>query len=449
MEVLDEILADWQACHPAGAVLSAERLGAALERASARAGDAAVGAQAKEDALALLQPSGPDGPPPFELLLRAERGAVHFVRFWHAMHEVFLRLRPPCDQDDEPLADEVSTFRDVFLRRFDHSGAGWRWLSELVEGARGMSADAAAWAPLEDGARQVAAEVRRKPSARPALQLDEVSALVLPWLQDLVEDYRRGSRGAKIFCVLDVTRCKRQDACLHLGRCGWDVELALQSLFADAACRQGSPASSAWSSGGAKLRKGEVECPICAVPYAEGFKSVMTHCCFQVLCRACHGRLTDASHRLSCPFCRGVSLVPEELQDGRPPRKPREARGHGVRAVARGVVGDLVQAFRDTRPLLPPSPAHVPAAASSSRAPAPPRQGQAAPGPARPVRRRAPSQQTPPAACSSLPASAGEGRSREGPADRGWWEERARGFAPACLFCSLYLVLSLCGVVPR
>jgi hypothetical protein len=65
-----------------------------------------------------------------------------------------------------------------------------------------------------------------------------------------------------------------------------------------------SEAEKSWSSGGAKLRRNEVECPICVVPYEQGYKPVMTQCCFQVMCSECLCRLTDSRGQLACPFCR-------------------------------------------------------------------------------------------------------------------------------------------------
>jgi len=425
MDVLDKILADWQACGPAGVALPAARLHLAEERAAACTLCEPVPAAALEDARALLAPGGgAGGSSAFVRLLCGGRGGslegevVHFVRFWQALHEVWRRLRQAGNTDEEPLAEEVSTFRDVFLRRFDHGGASWEWLCELAAASRNMSADDTAWAPLQAAMRQVADDVRCKPGPEAALQLDEVSALLIPWLQELVEDYCRGSRSAKIYCVLDVAGCQRQEACRHLGRSGWDVELALQSFYAVAASHQGSPSTgSAWSSGGAKLRKGEVDCPICMVPYAEGFRSVMTHCCFQVLCLACHRRLTDSNRRLSCPFCRGVSHVPEGLM------------------VASG----------EASPGITPRP---PAAAAGGQRP-PPVAAPPAHGPAR--RRTAPEGAAPTPTLPRAACGGGTSRTRAaggpvGTAGQQYrWEERARALLPACLLCSFYMVLSLCG----
>ncbi|OLP95673.1 hypothetical protein AK812_SmicGene22188 [Symbiodinium microadriaticum] len=141
------------------------------------------------------------------------------------------------------------------------------------------------------------------------LALDELSTLILPWLQELVEDYRRGNRSSKIFCVKDVAGCRIRDACIHLGRNNWDMEAALQSFYTSAETSKKAkpkPVASSWSTGGAKLKKSEVDCPICAETYTAGNAAVMTHCCFQVFCERCRQRVTDTEGRLNCPFCRGA-----------------------------------------------------------------------------------------------------------------------------------------------
>ncbi|CAE7279794.1 unnamed protein product [Symbiodinium pilosum] len=146
------------------------------------------------------------------------------------------------------------------------------------------------------------------------LAMDELSTLILPWLQELVEDYSRGSRSTKIFCVKDVAGCRVRDACIHLCRSDWDVEAALQSFYSSVESGkkvEAKPkAAASWSTRGAKLKKNEVDCPICAETYTAGNASVMTHCCFQVFCERCRQRVTDEAGRLNCPFCRGADGLP-------------------------------------------------------------------------------------------------------------------------------------------
>jgi len=109
------------------------------------------------------------------------------------------------------------------------------------------------------------------------------------------------------FC--DVGACERHMACLHLGKEQWDVEAALRSFYSDSCPR--AVASTSWSSRGAKLRKEEVECPICATEYTGQRQPVETTCCFQVLCPRCRERLTTEGV-FSCPFCRITARVSKE-----------------------------------------------------------------------------------------------------------------------------------------
>eukprot|EP00930_Biecheleria_cincta_P095183 TRINITY_DN87192_c0_g1_i1.p1 TRINITY_DN87192_c0_g1~~TRINITY_DN87192_c0_g1_i1.p1 ORF type:complete len:396 (-),score=66.79 TRINITY_DN87192_c0_g1_i1:88-1275(-) len=319
MDVVDSILNDWQSCRPSGSVLAEGQLAEVRRCLAARAKDEGAGnttAKAVQNLENLL-------------LERSESSqVVHFLRFWQTMHEVSQRLQDEAVDRlscEEPFAVEVAAFRNLLLCHFDknrNEGVSCRWLEEQVQKKREESADEASWAPLQEAVQQVRAVSRQEqrmwwpgqPSVK--LRLDELSALLLPWLQEAVEDYCRGSRSAQIFCVRDVAGCSRRDACLYLGRSGWDVEAALQRFFV--ASSEHLEGESAWSSGGAKLRKNEVDCPICAVSYAEGFKAVETKCCFQVLCGKCHSRLTDSNGDFACPFCRGANGLPchDELSEG-------------------------------------------------------------------------------------------------------------------------------------
>eukprot|EP00435_Cladocopium_sp_Y103_P076093 s5_g76.t1 len=143
---------------------------------------------------------------------------------------------------------------------------------------------------------------------------------------ELVEDYSRGSRSAKIFCVKDVAGCRCRDACLYLSKNDWDVEAALQSFYEAPTKVVEAVKPAAWSSGGAKLRRKEVDCPICVDSYTAGNKAIMTKCCFQVLCAKCHARLTDSTGRLSCPFCRGADGLERLDVEESPPRLSRYRR---------------------------------------------------------------------------------------------------------------------------
>lgn len=333
MQVIDNILVEWRACRPRGVVLPIARLQVVLDRAEAQVRKASSSHSARQDAYALLQGS----PSPLALLLcgggQCGDEFIHFICFWQGLHELWRRLRQEDELDDEPIAEEVATFRDVLLRHFANGGVASAWLAEWAAAARNMSGDESAWDAVEAAIVQVASVTKKDSRSEAPLQLDELSALLFAWLQELVEDYCHGSRSAKIFCVQEVAGCRRHDACLQLSRNAWDVEAAIHHICAGEPARQnkltGVPGTPAWSSGGAKLRRGELDCPICTVPYAEGSIAIMTHCCFQVLCLACHGRLTDARGCLSCPFCRGVSQVPCNAHDN----AQEESQNPGLAAV--------------------------------------------------------------------------------------------------------------------
>ncbi|CAJ1450002.1 unnamed protein product, partial [Effrenium voratum] len=234
----------------------------------------------------------------------AGEGVVPFLLFWKVLEERDAAV------DEAPMAAELRGLRQALLGRLDRNGGtvSSNFLLEAVRRAHRKSADPTAWRPLKEVVANVAAAETSTAGwwGQHSLKLapDELSSLLLPWLQELVEDYCRGSRSAKIFCVKDVAGVRVRDACLHLCRNEWDVEAALQSFF-DASKKVGKEALS-WSSGGAKLRQNERDCPICVEKYSTGNKSIMTKCCFQVLCERCHQRLTDSTGRLSCPFCRGA-----------------------------------------------------------------------------------------------------------------------------------------------
>merc|ERR1712232_1413911 len=121
-----------------------------------------------------------------------------------------------------------------------------------------MSADRPSWASLEDvAARTTGASTSAGALTLPAIPcekqvpLEIVSTLLLVWLGELTEDYLRGSKSSKIQSMIDVLRCTRHNACVHLGASGWDIESALRSFYVGGApmasmnaCRLGG----AWSS---------------------------------------------------------------------------------------------------------------------------------------------------------------------------------------------------------
>lgn len=341
MDLLDDILADWRACRPDGAVLRAERLPELLERTAERVACSEAPRAAQHRAYRLLQApsrgqgSKKGGDPRFLKQLGVDaayrfggRGfdaggegtaVAYFVRFWQAM-ELVWQQAGTSDADAEPLAAEASAFREALL---SHCKAGRltgpRLLAELRY-ARKLSSDEAAWAPLEAVAEQAFAlpfgsGSRRQPasSLEQPLPLDVLSAILLVWLQELTEDYRRGERMRKVQAVRDVLQCSRRSACEHLGASGWDIEAALRRhyvggpvLVALEACN----ARGSWSSQSAKLRCDELQCPICVADFCPGALPVVTRCCFQVVCVHCVDALATEEGELRCPFCRRLEVRP-------------------------------------------------------------------------------------------------------------------------------------------
>jgi hypothetical protein len=146
-----------------------------------------------------------------------------------------------------------------------------------------------------------------KAAGESGLLMEQISVLLLTWLAEVVEDYFRGARFAEIKTVRDVLRCPLHAACDHLGQNDWDVEAALRSYYSRGPLLVATAAaqvSGAWGSQSAKLRSGELECPICFKDFDHGTESVATRCCFQVLCVHCVSSLTDRDGVLPCPFCR-------------------------------------------------------------------------------------------------------------------------------------------------
>ncbi|CAE8665772.1 unnamed protein product [Polarella glacialis] len=259
--------------------------------------------------------------------------------------------------------------------------------------------------------------------------------LLLTWLSELVEDYRRGSRSAKVYCIRDVAGCSRRDACLCLSRSGWDVEAALQSFYIgnkpkaaagaklEGALSAESEAEKSWSSGGAKLRRNEVECPICVVPYEQGYKPVMTQCCFQVLCSECLCRLTDSRGQLACPFCRrGNEAQDDQVGDESGPESGRapapRSLGGALQTAADSASGGARQFVEWASEL------HVVGR------------------PERPSRRRrGPSSRGSGTAEDSASSPTGS----ESPSRTQVAWEQFRQLAPACLLCSAYIAFSICS----
>eukprot|EP00747_Dinoflagellata_sp_TGD_P187410 gnl/TRDRNA2_/TRDRNA2_45053_c0_seq2.p1 gnl/TRDRNA2_/TRDRNA2_45053_c0~~gnl/TRDRNA2_/TRDRNA2_45053_c0_seq2.p1 ORF type:complete len:193 (+),score=24.82 gnl/TRDRNA2_/TRDRNA2_45053_c0_seq2:614-1192(+) len=184
-----------------------------------------------------------------------------------------------------------------------------------------MSTDPLAWVPLEDEVRLIESAQKTAATAQGAvrrLSIADISALLLIWLVELCEDYRQGDRFVKINTFRHVARSGQRDACMYLGGNFWDIEAALRHFYADA--REIFPApvdEAAFSSQGAKLRRSEVDCPICACSYSEAAHPVLTQCCFQSICARCTRGIIEAQdaagemqrRMFRCPFCRCTTDV--------------------------------------------------------------------------------------------------------------------------------------------
>lgn len=341
MEVLDSILRHWDSCDPDGVLLPASRLGSIIGLVTRELENPALPAFARTDAAGLLSVNGGGLPPLLKLLhvngTKTGTGEViHFFRFWQAFEELSRRLRGRSQDsaeiapEEEPIAEEVAGFRDALLRRLGGGAVtqameGFFTQSQLEDDfarVRTMSADASSWELLE-------AELGIKRRTQP-MQMHAVFGAVVSWLRQTCDSYLRGVHASKISCLRDVVGCGRREACTRLAAAGWDVEGALHCFFAEQ-MPPGSiaPVGSSWSSQGVKLRKAEVECPICMHAYAgrptesAAGAPIQLRCCFQVLCQQCHGKLINEQRMLACPFCRVVDHVPQESPQQEPPEPER------------------------------------------------------------------------------------------------------------------------------
>jgi hypothetical protein len=271
------------------------------------------------------------------------------------------------------MALEITEFRDALLRRLGSGGITGRYLLKEVRIARDASTDKAAWAPIYT---HVAATDQQ-------VQVGELSAFLLPWLQNLTKDYCEGSRRTDIWTLRDVTGCRLREACLQLGSSHWDIEAALRSYYAGSsgalaadggegcagACAN---TSSSWSSRGARLRQQEMECPICMEAFEDGEAPVEFKCCFQIMCRKCRSNLVHEG-RITCPFCRAVSTA--RAEDTQPPSPPpasaclpqRRSRRRARSASLERVVRVAERFFEEIIGEAPPRRVVVPAQARPPR----------------------------------------------------------------------------------
>jgi hypothetical protein len=199
---------------------------------------------------------------------------IHFIHFWHALGEFRRRLRK--DDEDlpcgEPIAEEAAAFRDTLLRDIRDGVLTAAKFSAAVSTARSLSEDPPAWDTLvaavsaleerfTDSSLSALGIVKVAEAAEEQLPLHEVSMILLMWLPELTEDYRRGFRGACIQSVRDVLRCSARQASENLCATDWDVEAALRRFYtaggpplvANAAQHR----SDSWGSHSAKLCSSE------------------------------------------------------------------------------------------------------------------------------------------------------------------------------------------------
>lgn len=347
MELLDDVLQDWRSCRPEGVVLRAEHLGRIIDCVAARVQKTAAPFAARRRALELLAPADVDGGlPQLVRQLRVQGGyrhtggalgdvagvpVVHFLCFWQALREVWRRLgRMGRDgASSEPIAAELDALRDALIANWEQGTLTVSVMSAKVAMARKYSADPSAWeipeAALAHAATAAAVALHSSKQPPPAqgeelMPLDQVSTLLMMWLSELTEDYCRGSRADSIRAVRDVLGCTIRDAATHLGASGWDVEAALRRSYVDGPALAASDAvclNRAWSSANAKLRASELQCPICVESFSGAAESVVTRCCFQVICEHCASFMTSEEGLLCCPFCR---------QAMEPPTHPSAAR---------------------------------------------------------------------------------------------------------------------------
>lgn len=385
MELIDDILADWRKCQPDGVVLRASRIGDVINCVIERASEPSFPRSAKRQAYDMLRaPAHTEGAlPPLVKHLRVDcayselqqdgRGGVsaviHFVYFWQVLQAVYQRLRYELMREDaeSPLVEELAGFRDRVLAYHAAKSLSPSCFLQELRSAKTRSQDPAAWSSLECVAENTfardAAHGKQGPSSGAgSVRLDIVSTLLLAWLGELTEDYCRGEKHVKLKNVRDVLGCSTREANLHLGASGWDLEMALRRYYATQgptgaalrACHLGG----AWSSGSAKLRCKEHECPICVTEFLPTRDSVTTGCCYQVICMECAKQLSDEEGILLCPFCRCLEVRPAEpvstlrdLTEGRRRPAPEglmsEVLGE-VRRFGMGVAHCLLEIDPDT-----------------------------------------------------------------------------------------------------
>mmetsp|Transcript_1629 Transcript_1629/g.4997 ORF Transcript_1629/g.4997 Transcript_1629/m.4997 type:complete len:440 (-) Transcript_1629:17-1336(-) len=171
----------WVSCKPQGYVLDESRLPELLPLIVSKVPHTEPGCHSKE--LAELFVDGDGDTPVFVTLLKVNCGQVHFLNFWKAFGKA-VHLSEATSEDG--LFAELETLRDRLLRILEEEGGSYESLQqaalptsalvEEVHRAASMSAQPGFWG-------QVAASLAQ-PLEFSALHLDQLSSLLLLWLND-------------------------------------------------------------------------------------------------------------------------------------------------------------------------------------------------------------------------------------------------------------------------
>ncbi|CAK9056010.1 RING-type domain-containing protein [Durusdinium trenchii] len=166
---------------------------------------------------------------------------VYFPCFWQAMHELQKRLGgDPMDKGTEPFAEEASSFRDAILDLAASQRLTTASFADLVIAFKGTSTDQRAWDSLLESLRFLMRETKATKHidcsrtlqqlilAQEPMPMAFVASILLPWIFELCEDYRRGERAGLLRAVRDVLGCSLRDACELLAKGKWDLETALR-----------------------------------------------------------------------------------------------------------------------------------------------------------------------------------------------------------------------------
>eukprot|EP00438_Fugacium_kawagutii_P019996 Skav211725 [mRNA] locus=scaffold1965:50392:51702:- [translate_table: standard] len=360
MEDIELVLEQWRSLQPVGAVFRADCLDAAISMVGNLIAESGAQRCLQRKAMQLLRVDNEVQVPVLVQMLQVDEGfvwddptglkckegdgsasevksgaVVYFPCFWQAMHELQKRLGGgdlKTNDTVEPIATEVSSFRDAALDLAASQKLTTASFADLLVSFRESSTDPRAWEGLLQSVRFLARESRGNRSkqvsqsatlqqlviSQKPMSMTVFASILFPWLCELCEDYLRGERASLLTGVKHVLGCSTREAYDFLSKGEWDLEGALRqhdlsnvsnTLDALEACR---PDSEGWNSNAAKIRRAERECPICACDFRVGAEPTITSCCFKSICAHCIAvlvaRVEDGL--LHCPFCRQVGDVP-------------------------------------------------------------------------------------------------------------------------------------------